>query len=130
MAHQVDFFCRSNGLTLEDVATRFKTSVMAKGLAIGEVSRGAHLWTFEVGGDDDHEPITTVIRHGASAVRGHVEFVRGKQDAPDLSLVDMKVELLLSGNLNPAALAVIWEFFVEGFSGIPYDEMDGFKASL
>jgi hypothetical protein len=132
VTYEVDFFCGSNGLDLPAVATRFKESVAARDvkILIEDVEYAGSLWTFDVGGGMEHEPIVAVVRHGHVAVRAQIEHVGARHNAPDLSSVDMTVQLLLGDNINPAALTLVWAILVEEFSGIPYDEMDGFEASL
>jgi hypothetical protein len=97
---------------------------------VNDIGRDGSLWTFEVGGDSQHQAITMIIRYGPAAVHVQVEHAGAESDAPDLSSVDMTIQILLDDEFNMDALALIWAIFVDEFSGIPFDEMDGFKATL
>jgi hypothetical protein len=132
MTYEVDIFCDSNGLDLPAVVRRFVQSAGSRNaqMPVSDIGPEGSLWTFEVGGDGICEPITMVIRHGPAAVELQVEHARARHGAPDLSRVDLVVQLLLGDQINDDALTLIWTIFVDEFSGIPYDEMEGFRAAL
>lgn len=131
VAYEVLFFCTTRSTHAAEFAAEFRDAISDRreNISFGSESAGESWVAFDIWAAGSAERINLAFHLG-----GHVfdlETGRVSKEAGNLTVgVNALIKVILSGQVDWNLFQAIWRVAVDKFSGIPYDETDGFRVSL
>jgi hypothetical protein len=131
VAYEVLFFCTTRSTAAAEFAAEFRHAMSdhRANISFGAESSGETWVAFDVWTGESTERINLAFHVGGRVFE--LETARASKEAGNLTAdTNALIKAILSGEVDWDLFQVVWRVAADRFSGIPYDETDGFRVSL